>query len=289
MTDGTNGEIAPGEAFLMAAFEPANLADPYPLYATTRTEHPVLDAGNGLWITFSHGAAHQLLRTPTASSDEKKSQNFIDNVAHDEALQAFAEREQSMLFLDPPDHTRLRSLVSSAFTPSTVKALGPKMRERIDVLLDAIAEQGADGSPVDLIESLAYQLPVSIICEMLGVPTGDWNPFGEWSTALTKMLDPSMLRSPDDDAAALAAEDELRAYIVELLDHRRSNPGDDVISALLQARDGEDSLTETEVITMVVLLLIAGHINVRFNCVLVVEVCACSCHGNKNIRGWMAL
>ena len=144
-----------GEAFLTAAFDPANRADPYPLYARTRAATPVLDAGNQLWVTFTHGAAHRLLRAKGTSSDERNSAFHLANVDTDPKLQQFADRDHSMLFLDPPDHTRLRGLVSSAFTPKTVERLVPRMQAMTNDLLDRMATSGADGAELDLVEALA--------------------------------------------------------------------------------------------------------------------------------------
>ncbi len=248
-----------GDLFLMEAFDPVNQADPYDLYARMRSQAPLLEAGNHLWFTFSHAAANGLLRSPGTSSNERNSTFFKENVDGDEILQDFADREPLMLFMDPPDHTRLRSLVNSAFTPRTVEALVPRIQAVTDALLDNIAERAADGEAVDLVETLAYPLPLTIICEMLGVPAEDESIFSEWSSILAAGLDPDSLRSEEDRRKIFEANDELEDYTRALLKRRATDPGDDLLSALQAVRDGEDQLSEQELVNLVVLLLVAGH------------------------------
>jgi len=160
-----------------------------------------------------------------------------------------------MLFLDPPEHTRLRKLVSAAFTPRTVELLASRIEELTATMLDSIAEAGS----VDLIETLAYPLPVAVICELLGVPREDETIFGLWSTTLTKGLDPDILISEADADAIAQARVELDSYTRDLLKRRHNSPGEDLLSGLLAVRDGQDRLSEAELVSMVLLLLIAGH------------------------------
>lgn len=252
--------LDPGTAFLMEAFAEEHRADPYPLYARMRAQSPVLEGGNNLWFTFGHDAAHSLLRAKNVSSDEKRSAFFATQIeAGDERALRFAEEESMMLFLDPPDHTRLRSLVSSAFTPRTFERLVPRIQSLTDELLDELADAGADGSTVDLISAFAHPLPVAVICELLGVPRSDEAIFGDWSNTITQSLDPGVLRSEEDNVRIDNARDEVVAYIGRLLERRRDEPGNDLVSALLHARDGDDKLSESELVLMVTLLLIAGH------------------------------
>lgn len=254
MTD-TAAEIDPGTAFLMKAFEPEHRANPYPLYAEMREQSPVLDAGNNLWLAFDHETTQNLLRSPNVGSDERKSAEFQRNLPHEERLQRYAAREPLMLFMDPPDHTRLRKLVSRAFTPRTVQRLIPRMTELTDAALDDMAEAGT----VDLREALAYRIPMAVICEMLGVPESEARAFQNLSDDFTLGIEPGALRTPEQEASLEAARDGLEERIGDLLNRRRAEPGDDLISALLEARDGDDKLTEPELINMVILLLLAGH------------------------------
>lgn len=254
MTDEA-AELDPGSRFLMEAFDPANRSDPYPLYERMRNTSPVFDAGNNLWFTFSHRAANSLLRAKNVSSDERRSNFYKLSLAEGQLPDHVVEREPNLLFLDPPDHDRLRGLVNSAFTQRTVERLTTRVKQRTDELLEKVPTT----EPIDLVEHLAYPLPVAVICELLGVPEQDHERFGSWSQDLTKGLDPSALRTEADEASIVAAEAELTDYTADLLEVRRANPGDDLISALLAARDGEDRLTEPELISLIVLLLVAGH------------------------------
>lgn len=255
-TDTPDLAVTPGEQFLLDAFEPDNRQDPYPFYARFREQGSALDAGNNLWVTLDHASAHTLLRSRNTSSDERTSTFFTSNIDSDPKLQQWAEKEPMMLFTDPPDHTRLRALVSAAFTPRTVEKLVPRIHELTGQLLDNIAQQD---QPVDLVEHLAYPVPVVIICELLGVPREDEAIFGAWSKTFTKAIDPNILRSEEDEKAMLQAEVELDAYVTTLLAQRTANPQDDLLSALITARDGDDQLSQDELIRMVQLLLLAGH------------------------------
>lgn len=152
-----------------------------------------------------------------------------------------------MLNLDPPDHTRLRRLVSAAFTRRRMLQLRPRIEEVTSELLDAMASS----EEVDLIESLALPLPIRILTEMIGVPKKDTEAFHRWTAILTT----SALRLAELEAAA----QDMLDYIHVLLASKRRDPGDDLLSALVSVRDGDDRLTEDELTSMVFLLLIAGH------------------------------
>lgn len=248
-------EVDPGTAFLMEAFEPATRQDPYPLYAKMREQNPLLAAGNGLWFAFTHQTTQDVLRSPNMSSDERRSNEFRENLQHDPKYQQFKQREPLMLFMDPPDHTRLRKLVSRAFTPRTVERLVPRIVTMTDAALDEIAGAG----PVDLREALAYPIPIAVICELLGVPEHEARSFQDLSDDLTLSIEPGVLRTPEQETAIEHAYDGLQLHIGDLLQRRRVEPGDDLVSGLLAARDGDDKLSEIELINMVILLLLAGH------------------------------
>jgi unspecific monooxygenase len=165
-------------------------------------------------------------------------------------------KSQSLLFMDPPDHTRLRNLVARAFTPRRIEGLRAATEAITAELLDAM---GSDGGPVDLIQAFAYPLPVRVICNLLGIPEADEAVFTGWSRGIARSLDPTVLRSPAIDAAIEQARSELRAYLGELLEARRKNPGDDLLSGLALVEADGDRISSGEVLSLAVLLLVAGH------------------------------
>jgi cytochrome P450 len=160
----------------------------------------------------------------------------------------------SLLFQDPPAHTRLRALVSKAFTPRAVEQLAPRIRRIVDDLLGAVA--GRDR--LDLIEAFAEPLPVIVIAEMLGIDPARRHDFKRWSDASALGLSP--LLTADQQAARAQSVVELEAYLWAALAERRANPRDDLISALIAAEEAGDQLTDREIVTMCTLLLTAGNV-----------------------------
>jgi len=161
-----------------------------------------------------------------------------------------------MLDRDPPDHTRLRSLVSKAFTPRVVEGLRPRIQQIVDGL---IARAQAAGS-MDLIEEFAYPIPVNVICEMMGVPVEDHERFKGWSLDIARGLD-SVLLPPDSEVPrrSAAARHAISDYFRQLIAARRASPRGDLLSALIAAEEAGDKLNEEELIATCILLLIAGH------------------------------
>jgi cytochrome P450 len=159
-----------------------------------------------------------------------------------------------LLFLDPPDHTRLRGLVSKAFTPRLVEALRPRMIKLADELLDPVQEAGQ----MDVISSLAYPLPAIVIAELLGVPPEDREQFIRWSSDFGGFLDGSTL-TPEEALQALQGVADFMEYFRGIIASRQSAPRDDLLQALLTARERDDALTEDELLANLVLLLAAGH------------------------------
>jgi cytochrome P450 len=158
-----------------------------------------------------------------------------------------------MLTVDPPDHTRLRRLVSAAFTPRRVEALRPRVQAIVDDLLDAIAAAGPDAK-IDLVGAFAFPLPFTVICELLGVPEPDRADLGR---GLTALLVPTS--TPDEYARAKAASDSVVTMLEELVDRKQASPGDDLVSALISARDGDERLTTQELLSTIFQLIVAGH------------------------------
>jgi cytochrome P450 len=240
-----------------AAFDPAFTVDPYPTYATVRAQSPVVHSEIG-WFTASYECAAHALRDPRMSSDERHSTMNQELRAQNGGELPVGPMGDMpvMLFMDPPDHTRLRSLVNQAFTPSTVATIRPRTEEVARELLDAAAEQGGT---FDLIDALAYPLPMTIISELLDVPDADRPQFSEWSRALARAVDPSILYTPEIEAALAQAGAEITVYLGALIDARRRAPGTDLLSALVAAHDDDDRLDDNELLAMIMLLLIAGH------------------------------
>ena len=164
--------------------------------------------------------------------------------------EALAFIDQHMLNRDGEDHRRLRRLVTKAFTPRMVEQLRPRIEEIADELIDRVEQNGE----MELVEDFAFPLPITVIAELLGIPAADRGPFREWSNAMV---------TPAIDAEAVAAFGakmaDFVAYLRDLFERRRAEPGDDLVSALLQVRDGGDTLSEQELFSMVVLLIVAGH------------------------------
>jgi cytochrome P450 len=185
----------------------------------------------------------------------------IDNATPTARMQMFAEqapgeRERgahSILNVDPPDHTRLRRLVSKAFTPKMVNELRPRIQELVDQALDVMAARG----DADVIGDLAFPLPFTVISEMLGMPDGNRDEVRGWSHTLTKTLDPIL--TPEEVQAALAAADNMQAHVQHVLAWKRDHPADDLLTGLLAAEEEGDRLTELELLDQVLLLYVAGH------------------------------
>ena len=159
------------------------------------------------------------------------------------------------MFLDPPDHTRLRGLVSKAFTPRMVDTLRPRVREIADELIDRALERGE----MDAVADFAYPLPVRIICEMLGVPAVDQPLFAGWSGVLARSLDPDSALSEAHRIAQFEAGAAFAEYFFALLAERRRDPGEELLSQLVLAEEAGDQLSEEELLSTAILLLVAGH------------------------------
>jgi len=231
--------------------------DPYPGYARLRTEAPVYRSGFGFTVCTRYDECEFVLRDPRFGKDERDRRVALKErfgtleMFPPEFLDISTERK-SMLFLNPPDHTRLRSLVSRAFTPRTVERLRPDIVSLVDGLLDEIAEN----EPVDVMNKLAFPLPVAVIGHMLGVPGRDREHFREVMGRATVLLEPVV--APSDLGPAIEAQAELEAYFRDLVAERRARPGDDLVSGLIAVQEGSDKLTEPELIGIAILIFGAG-------------------------------
>jgi hypothetical protein len=231
--------------------DPEFVADPYPMYHRLRAEDPVHRSPLGFWVLTRYEDVVAVLRDPRFAKEA-----IAAFVARRIGVDATVGIGVSMLDRDPPDHTRLRSLVSKAFTPRVVEGIRPRIQEIVDDLLDRAEDQGA----MDLIEDFAYPIPVIVICEMLGVPVADHERFRGWSLDLARGLDATLL-GPQSDVA-LRASDSRRAladYFRELIAERRDSPRGDLLSALIAAEEAGDKLSENELLATCILILVAGH------------------------------
>ena len=245
-------QMSLADRFFVDAMSPAFREDPYPHYDAYRGQHRLLRVADTMWLALGHADVTAMLRHPKLSSDERRATSQIGEPEP-------GRLETSLVFMDPPDHTRLRGLVARAFTAKRVSDLRPAAETITARLLDETEAAGARGEVVDLICSLAYPLPVRMICLLLGVPEADEDAFTGWSRSLARTLDPSVLRSAETDAAIAAAETELAGYLEALLSFRRTNPGDDLLSALLAVEADGDRISPREVVDLALLLLVAGH------------------------------
>lgn len=244
------------QGLLLQLLDPANRADPYRLCAQFREGGALQLPDANLTVFLRYRDCDEVLRHPSSSSD-----NANSTVAKRQAEAGTAPPRQGppgFLFLDPPDHTRLRKLVSKAFAPRVVSALEPDIRSLVDGLLDRVAEKGE----FEVVEDFAYPLPVAVICRLLGVPLEDEPQFSRASALLAQALDPfSTITGVPPEVAneRQRAGTWLREYFHGLIDQRRSRPGDDLLSGLIAVEESGDQLTEEEIVSTCNLLLIAGH------------------------------
>jgi len=246
---------------LATLFAPGIVADPYPAYARWRAERPVARPRERLYVLSRFADCEAVLADPAFGRAEDDGARLGPGQARAAAGGAAAPNARSMLRLNPPDHTRLRRLVSRAFTPARVRELSPRVATLTAELLDGARD--GPGEQFDLISGLALPLPVAVISELLGIPPGDRARLVTWSAALARALDPGFLITDEERQRQRAALDEFAAYLRALLPARRRSPGGDLISALIGVHDSGASLTEDELIGMCMLLLIAGHETTR--------------------------
>src|SRR3954468_21600930 len=262
-------------------WDPAFVADPYPAYAELRGKGRVhYYEPSNQWLVPHHADVSALLR------ERRLGRTYQHRFTHEDFGRTAppAEHEpfhtlndHGMLDLEPPDHTRIRRLVSKAFTPRTVEQLRPYVTRLAGELVDRLPAGGgggarlAAGGGVDLPPAGGEPLPVAVIAEMLGIPEADRAPLRPWSADICGMYE----LNPSEDAAerAVRASVEFSEYLRELIAERRKNPGDDLISGLIAAHDEGDRLTEQEMISTCVLLLNAGH----------------EATVNATVNGWYAL
>jgi cytochrome P450 len=239
-------------------FAPGFAENPYAQYAALRSQGRAnRTEGLGVLILTHYEDCFALLRQPGTSVDDRNITAATFQQVPVDVLDGREDRPRSILGLDPPDHTRLRRLVSSAFTTRRVERLRPRIRDIVAALLDDVAHAGAGGHPVDLIARYAFPLPFIVISEMLGMPEADRDKLRGWSHTMTRSLEP--LVDEDTMREILAAREQMVAHVNEAIEWKRANPDDDLLSALISAEDDGDRLTHDELRDQVILLYIAGH------------------------------
>jgi hypothetical protein len=224
--------------------------DPYPVYRTLRERHPVSLTPDGVWRLTRYDDCLRMLRLTGAGM-----RRTDDTLPGQSPEQAAEERGQFMLLTDPPKHTRLRKLVSKAFTPRAIAAWRPRIETVTEELLDRVEKSGE----MDLIADLALPVPATLICEMLGVPVEDRDTFTEWTADATHGLALRRGNAPSELVERVErARNGLAGYFNQLISARREQPGDDLLDALIAAEEEGDRLGPEELLVQSIGLLIAG-------------------------------
>lgn len=246
-----------GEA-IYNPFEPGFSVNPYDQYTRIR------EAGRSQRTPLDHVLVHRyddcfgLLRMAGTSVMDVNANLPVRPQLPPELLVNRQERgRHAILNLDPPDHTRIRRLVSSAFTVRRVEQMRPRIRELAQALLDEVEAAGADGEPVDLMARFAFPLPFQVITELLGMPDANRDELRQWSHTTTRILEP--MPSYDGLEEILTASDNMNAHVREAIEWKRRNPADDLLSAMIAAEEDGERLSTLELIDQVVLLYLAGH------------------------------
>ncbi|HMS90555.1 MAG TPA: cytochrome P450 [Acidimicrobiales bacterium] len=243
-------------AFGLNPFEPGYYDDPYRQYAQLREHDPVHRSDLGPWLITRWADVHTVLRRPGTSVDERnlpEGRRRRDRLVEIDPKRA-NRASHAILNIDPPDHTRLRKLVSKAFTPRAVERIRARTAELTDEILDDLARRN---EPVDLIADLAFPLPFQVISELLGMPEGDRDQLRAWSHTLTQVLDPLLVMEHAE--AIVEASDRMVEVVTAAIAWKRQRDDDDLLSALIRAEDDGDVLSDHELIDNVTLLYLAGH------------------------------
>jgi len=234
-------------------FDPAFRANPYPYYDALRSNEPVHTTAFGMVVLTRYEDVSTTLKSADFSRDIEK----YSTQASSEARQARRDRQESrtksILNLDPPDHTRLRRIVSKSFTPSAMERLRPRIQQLVDKVLD----HAQDAGHIELIDDLAFPVPFQVISDLLDMPTDRSVELREWSQIITNSLEPT---ATDEDL--LRSEDaiaQLVPYLTTIIEHRRKHLSDDMLSSLITAEESGEKMTTEELMAFVVLLYIAGH------------------------------
>jgi cytochrome P450 len=248
-----------GAAVTFNPFDPAFRADPYPFYDRLRVAEPVHASPFGFTVLTRYHDVTRALRGAEFSRDleangaEPTDPTRKARLERIRARRANGRGAKTILNLDPPDHTRLRRLVSLAFTPSAIERLRPRVQQLVDDVLDVAAERGE----IELVDELAFPVPFQVISDLLDLPTERADEVREWSQWLTAALEPGADEATLDHADTAAFH--MGEYLAEVVEHRRHHLGDDLLSGLLVAEEAGDRLSTAELLAFVTLLYVAGH------------------------------
>ena len=232
--------------------DPDARANPYPAYETIRAAGPAYESDFDFWFVTSYAECDRLMRHPDLVRQHEDSWERRGEINNATGRLWFEQQRRYMLFIDPPDHTRIRGLVRGAFTPRYLQHLRPQISRRVDDLIGKMA----DNNGGDLIADFALPLPMMVICDMLGVPTEARESFRKWTVALAATLEP--FPSPDVQDRADVAAEEFESYFTDLVRERRKSLGDDLLSRLIEVEEAGEQLTEEELVATGTLLLAAG-------------------------------
>jgi cytochrome P450 len=239
---------------LFDPFAPGFTDDPYPQYAAMRAAAPVYQHPFGFWLLTRYDDVSWLLRAGLSVEDRNVTDSMLRQVREELYGDGTPRADRrSMLDRDPPDHTRLRRLVSKAFTPRAIQALRPRVTELVDGMLDAMAR----ARRADLVDALAFPLPFTVIAEMLGTPPADHERIRQLTGTVVRSLEP--VADPGLVSAIVAADAELTGMAAEMIAWKRKNPAGDLLTALINAEDDGDVLHDDELVAQTLLLYIAGH------------------------------
>ena len=232
-------------------FDPEFRKNPHPFYDRLRTEEPVHRTPLGFVVLTRYEDVVNTLRNNDFSRDIEVNANLPESPTR--KFRRENERSKSMLNLDPPDHTRLRRLVSKSFTPSAIEKLRPRIQQLVD---DALANAKKTGH-LELVEELAFPVPFQVISDLLAMPTERGEELREWSQIITATLEPTTgVEELEKGQQAIA---KMRPYLEEIIQHRRRNMGDDMLSSLIAVEEQGEKLNNDELMSFVILLYIAGH------------------------------
>ena len=228
-------------------------AHPYPFYDDLRNQEPVHTTAFGMVVLTRYEDVSTTLKSADFSRDIEKYSTQATTEARQRRREMQRERTKSILNLDPPDHTRLRRIVSKSFTPSAMEKLRGRIEHLVNTALDHAQERGS----IELIDDLAFPVPFQVISDLLNMPTERAEEMREWSQIITNSLEPTA--TDDELAQSDAALAQLVPYLTSIIEERRRNLGEDMLSSLITAEEAGDKMTTDELMAFLVLLYIAGH------------------------------